>query len=48
VLPLIAEYLRVHYLRQSHHHEGPTPVELGVSFERPVKPAVPEGFEDLA
>ena len=49
VLPLIAEYLRVHYLRQSHqHHEGPTPVELGVSFERSEKPAVPEGFEDLA
>ena len=48
VLPLIAEYLRVHHLGQSHgHHEGPTPVELGVSFERPTKPATPEGFEDL-
>lgn len=48
VLPLISEYLRVHYLRQSHgHHEGPTPVELGISFERPDKPSTPEGFEDL-
>jgi pimeloyl-ACP methyl ester carboxylesterase len=35
VLPLIAEYLRVHHLRESHHHAGPTPVELGVSFDRP-------------
>ena len=48
VLPLIAEYLRVHHLGQSHgHHAGPTPVELGVSLERPDKPATPEGFEDL-
>jgi pimeloyl-ACP methyl ester carboxylesterase len=36
VLPLISEYLRVHHLRQPHaHHAGPTPVELGISFERP-------------
>jgi 2-hydroxymuconate-semialdehyde hydrolase len=35
-LPLIAEYLRVHHLRQSHAHQaGPTPVELGISFDRP-------------
>jgi pimeloyl-ACP methyl ester carboxylesterase len=48
VLPLIAEYLRVHYLGASHdHHGGPTPVELGISFERPEKPSPPVGFEDL-
>jgi pimeloyl-ACP methyl ester carboxylesterase len=48
VLPLIAEYLRVHHLGESHAHpEGPTPVELGISFQRPDKPADPEGFEDL-
>jgi pimeloyl-ACP methyl ester carboxylesterase len=42
VLPLIAEYLRVHHLRAEHHHQGgPTPVELGISFHRPV-PADPE------
>jgi pimeloyl-ACP methyl ester carboxylesterase len=42
VLPLIAEYLRVHHLRaEHHHHAGPTPVELGISFERPA-PADPE------
>jgi 2-hydroxymuconate-semialdehyde hydrolase len=36
VLPLMAEYLRVHHLRESHsHHAGPTAVELGVSFDRP-------------
>jgi pimeloyl-ACP methyl ester carboxylesterase len=36
VLPLITEYLRVHHLGQSHaHHAGPTPVELGISFDRP-------------
>jgi 2-hydroxymuconate-semialdehyde hydrolase len=42
VLPLIADYLRRHHLRASHHHEGPTPVELGVSFRRPDAPADPE------
>ena len=48
VLPLIVEYLRVHHLRESHrHHEGPTQVELGVSFDRPERPSQPEGFEDL-
>jgi len=42
VLPLIAEYLRVHHLRAEHHHPaGPTPVELGISFDRPA-PADPE------
>ena len=35
VVPLIADYLRVHHLGQSHAHRGPTPVELGVSFARP-------------
>jgi pimeloyl-ACP methyl ester carboxylesterase len=36
VLPLISEYLRVHHLREPPaHHAGPTPVELGISFERP-------------
>lgn len=36
VLPLIAEYLRVHHLRQPHvHHAGPTHVEMGISFDRP-------------
>jgi pimeloyl-ACP methyl ester carboxylesterase len=36
VNPLIAEYLRVHHLGESHaHHQGPTPVELGISFDRP-------------
>ena len=48
VFPLISEYLRVHHLGQSHHHRGPTAVELGISFERPEKPSTPEGFEDLA
>lgn len=43
VAPLIAEYLRVHHLRESHHqHAGPTPVELGVSFQRPARPSDPE------
>ena len=48
-LPLIAEYLRVHYLGASHDHgaAAPTPVELGISFERPEKPSPPVGFEDL-
>jgi 2-hydroxymuconate-semialdehyde hydrolase len=35
VLPLIAEYLRVHYSHEGHHHHAPTPVELGISFDRP-------------
>lgn len=48
VFPLISEYLRVHHLGQSHQHQGPTAVELGISFERPEKPSTPEGFEDLA
>jgi 2-hydroxymuconate-semialdehyde hydrolase len=41
VLPLIAEYLRVHHLREEHQHHVPTPVELGISFERP-PPSEPE------
>ena len=47
VLPLISEYLRVHHLGASHHHDAPTPVELGISFDRPEKPSPPVGFEDL-
>jgi 2-hydroxymuconate-semialdehyde hydrolase len=48
VFPIISEYLRVHHAKQPHgHHEGPTPVELGISLERPEKPSTPEGFEDL-
>jgi 2-hydroxymuconate-semialdehyde hydrolase len=35
VLPLISQYLGLHYLGESHRHAGPLPVELGVSFERP-------------
>lgn len=35
VLPLISQYLGLHYLRESHRHAGPLPVELGVSFDRP-------------
>jgi 2-hydroxymuconate-semialdehyde hydrolase len=41
VLPLIAEYLRVHYSREGHHHHAPTPVELGISFDRP-SPSEPD------
>ncbi len=44
VLPLIADYLRRMHLGQSHGHDaGPTPVELGISFQRPAGPADPEG-----
>jgi 2-hydroxymuconate-semialdehyde hydrolase len=43
VLPLIADYLRRHHLGESHHHAGPTAVELGVSFRRPDAPEAPEG-----
>ena len=46
VLPLIAEYLRVHHLGESHaHHAGPVPIDLA-TLERP-DPSPPEGFEDL-
>jgi 2-hydroxymuconate-semialdehyde hydrolase len=42
VLPLISEYLRVHHLGQSHaHHDGPVPVELEISLDRP-PPGEPE------
>jgi 2-hydroxymuconate-semialdehyde hydrolase len=43
VIPLIARYLETHELG-GHAHAGPTPVELGISFERPAHP--PEGFEE--
>jgi pimeloyl-ACP methyl ester carboxylesterase len=43
VLPLIAEYLRVHYLGQRHAHAEPTIVELGISFDRPPDPEVGDG-----
>lgn len=36
VLPLIADYLRIHHLRAAHAHAGPRPLELGISFQRPV------------
>ena len=35
VLPLISDFLGVHHLGRGHAHAGPTPVELGISFERP-------------
>jgi 2-hydroxymuconate-semialdehyde hydrolase len=35
VLPLISQYLGLHYIKEPHRHAGPLPVELGVSFERP-------------
>jgi 2-hydroxymuconate-semialdehyde hydrolase len=34
-LPLVADYLRIHFLGEHHAHAGPTMVDLGVSFERP-------------
>lgn len=41
-LPLIADYLRRQHLGELHgHHAGPTPVELGISFDRP-PPSDPE------
>jgi 2-hydroxymuconate-semialdehyde hydrolase len=42
VLPLVVDFLRRHHLGESHHHPGPTPVELGISFRRPDGPADPE------
>ena len=45
VIQLIAGYLQTHELG-GHAHTGPTPVELGVSFERPSGPSVPEGFQE--
>jgi pimeloyl-ACP methyl ester carboxylesterase len=41
VTTLVARYLRTHYLgeRHGHHDAGPTPVELGISFERPEHPS---------
>jgi 2-hydroxymuconate-semialdehyde hydrolase len=41
VIPLVTGYLQTHELG-GHAHAGPTPVELGISFERPS----PEGFEE--
>lgn len=35
VLPLVADYLRIHHLGAEHGHAGPAFVELGTSFERP-------------
>jgi 2-hydroxymuconate-semialdehyde hydrolase len=43
VIPLIARYLETHELG-GHAHAGPTPVELGISFERPPHPS--EGLEE--
>jgi hypothetical protein len=40
VAPIVFEFLRLRYLGESHGHgPAPTPVDLGVSFERPQKPA---------
>jgi pimeloyl-ACP methyl ester carboxylesterase len=40
VTPLVFEFLRLRYLGESHvHAAGPTPVDLGVSFERPREPS---------
>ena len=39
VAPIVREFLRLRYLGESHGHgPAPTPVELGVSFERPREP----------
>jgi pimeloyl-ACP methyl ester carboxylesterase len=39
VAPIVFEFLRIRYLGESHGHApAPTPVELGVSFERPPEP----------
>jgi pimeloyl-ACP methyl ester carboxylesterase len=37
VTSLVSRYLRTHYLgeRHGHHEAGPTPIELGISFDRP-------------
>ncbi|HEX2032421.1 MAG TPA: alpha/beta fold hydrolase [Actinomycetota bacterium] len=43
VLPLIADYLRIHHLGARHAHAGPRFLDLGVSFERPG-----HGLEDPA
>jgi 2-hydroxymuconate-semialdehyde hydrolase len=43
VIPLVAGYLQTHELG-GHAHAGPTPVELGISLERPPRPS--EGLED--
>jgi 2-hydroxymuconate-semialdehyde hydrolase len=34
-LPLVADYLRIHFLGGHHAHAGPTMVDLGISFDRP-------------
>jgi 2-hydroxymuconate-semialdehyde hydrolase len=46
VLPLIVRYLETHELG-GHAHAERTPIELGISFQRPARPSVPEGFEDI-
>jgi 2-hydroxymuconate-semialdehyde hydrolase len=39
VAPIVFEFLRIRYLGERHGHApAPTPVELGVSFERPREP----------
>jgi TAP-like protein len=43
VIPLVTGYLQTHELG-GHAHAGSTPVELGISFERPAGPS--EGLED--
>ena len=46
VLPLMARYLETHELG-GHAHAERTPIELGISLQRPARPSVPEGFEDI-
>jgi 2-hydroxymuconate-semialdehyde hydrolase len=35
LLPLIADYLATHHLGRRHGHDGPAPIELGISFRPP-------------
>jgi 2-hydroxymuconate-semialdehyde hydrolase len=45
VIPLVSGYLQTHELG-GHAHAGPTPVELGISFERPPGPSADLEEED--
>jgi 2-hydroxymuconate-semialdehyde hydrolase len=48
VAPIVFEFLRLRYLGESHGHAAaatPTPVELGVSFQRPPDPPVADEEE---
>jgi 2-hydroxymuconate-semialdehyde hydrolase len=41
VITVVSRYLRTHYLGERHgnEHGGPTPIELGISFDRPEQPS---------